>query len=146
MSVSRPRAHRPFRIERPQRPARALISLTPLIDVVFILLVFFLLASSFLDWRAVTLQPAAGGGNDSAVAALLVEVRTGDLRLGGRVVDRRALIATVTRQVAGSPDRRILVRPAAGVPLQRTVDVLDDLRRAGARRLALIDGGQETPP
>ena len=29
------------------------ISLTPLIDVVFILLIFFMLASSFLDWRAV---------------------------------------------------------------------------------------------
>ncbi|OOC09384.1 ExbD/TolR family protein, partial [Thioalkalivibrio halophilus] len=39
---------------RPRR--RNLISLTPLIDVVFILLVFFMLASSFLDWRAVELE------------------------------------------------------------------------------------------
>ncbi len=36
---------------------RALISLTPLIDVVFILLVFFMLPSSFLDWRAIDLDP-----------------------------------------------------------------------------------------
>ena len=39
---------------------RPLISLTPLIDVVFILLVFFMLASSFLDWRSIDLStPAA---------------------------------------------------------------------------------------
>ena len=40
---------------------RALIGLTPLIDVVFILLVFFMLASSFLDWRAIDLTAPARG-------------------------------------------------------------------------------------
>ncbi|MEM6945656.1 MAG: biopolymer transporter ExbD, partial [Pseudomonadota bacterium] len=36
---------------RPRKRLR--ISITPLIDVVFILLVFFMLASSFLDWRSI---------------------------------------------------------------------------------------------
>ena len=45
-----------------QRPTGRLISLTPLIDVVFILLVFFMLASSFLDWRSIDLTVSSGVG------------------------------------------------------------------------------------
>ena len=47
------------RAGRPQGRRRPLISLTPLIDVVFILLVFFMLASSFLDWRSIDLNAPA---------------------------------------------------------------------------------------
>ena len=52
---------------------RNLISLTPLIDVVFILLVFFMLASSFLDWRSITLDPPKQtGGSPSLEQAVLI--------------------------------------------------------------------------
>ena len=54
---------------------RRMISLTPLIDVVFILLVFFMLASSFTDWRAITLDtPPAATRSGSSEGALLVRV------------------------------------------------------------------------
>jgi biopolymer transport protein ExbD len=43
----------PPRLAAKQPPRRAVVSLTPLIDVVFILLVFFMLASSFVKWRAI---------------------------------------------------------------------------------------------
>ena len=55
-------------IAKPRR-RRSPISLTPLIDVVFILLVFFMLASSFLDWRSITLAaPSAEAYGISAKA------------------------------------------------------------------------------
>ena len=46
----------PFRLANNARRRRPLISLTPLIDVVFILLVFFMLTSTFLDWRPIELN------------------------------------------------------------------------------------------
>lgn len=121
------------------RPARrrSPISLTPLIDVVFILLVFFMLASSFLDWRTIELSGAVAGGG-GAEGSFLVEVRTYDLRFAGRPLP----LADLTRQIldaqADHPDRPVLVKPIKGVVLQRTVDVVDALVRAGVVNLSLI--------
>lgn len=121
------------------RPARrrSPISLTPLIDVVFILLVFFMLASSFLDWRTIELSASVAGGS-GAEGSFLVEVRADDLRFAGRPLP----LADLTRQLldaqADHPDRLVLVKPLEGVVLQRTVDVVDALARAGVANLSLI--------
>lgn len=126
-----------FQHETP--PRRARISLTPLIDVVFILLVFFMLASSFLDWRAIDLSaPPASGGNQSLKGAMLVDIRADGLRFGAQPMDLEAIAARVAERLRDEPDQRILIRPAQGVPLQRAIDVLDRLAEGGAQNLALI--------
>jgi len=118
---------------------RALIGLTPLIDVVFILLVFFMLASSFLNWRAIDLSaPPAVGGGQSLKGAMLVEVRADRLRLGAHTLDLESLAARVSERLADEPGQRVLIRPAAGVSLQRAVEVLDRLAAAGAQNLTLV--------
>ncbi|WP_024328460.1 biopolymer transporter ExbD [Thioalkalivibrio sp. ALR17-21] len=125
---------------RPRR--RNLISLTPLIDVVFILLVFFMLASSFLDWRAVELEaPAEAGGAGSMEGAMLVEVRPDDLRLGGIAVPAAELRERVSARLAEDADTRVLVMPVAGVNMQRTVEILEALADAGVRDLSVIREG-----
>ncbi|MBB4267046.1 ExbD/TolR family protein [Roseospira visakhapatnamensis] len=118
---------------------RALVSLTPLIDVVFILLVFFMLASSFLDWRSIGLDtPTKGRGAPAdAATTLLVDVEGDRLRLDGRVVTLDRIAGVVTDRLAADPDQRVLVRPATGVSLQRAVMVLDRLAGLGVTNIAL---------
>ena len=130
-----------------RKPARRrpLISLTPLIDVVFILLVFFMLASSFLDWRAIDLNaPAqAAARNASSEGALLVEVRPDGVRLAAERVSLDALAQRVAARLVAKPAQRVLIKPSEGVPLQSTVEVLDRLKEAGAINVSLIrDGGR----
>lgn len=123
------------------------MSLTPLIDVVFILLLFFMLASSFADLRSITLDaPASGAGTPSVEGALLVEVRLDGVRFAGRYVSLDDLAARIRGQLDAHPDRRVLVRPAERVSLQDTVRVLDRLSAAGVRNLSLMDraGGGRT--
>jgi len=118
---------------------RPLISLTPLIDVVFILLIFFMLASSFLDWRAIDLAaPGRAAAGQSMDGALLVEVRPRGLRLSGERLSLEALTGRIQARLSVRPDQRVLVKPSAGVPLQRAIDVLDRLAGAGASDLSLI--------
>lgn len=127
------------------RRRRALISLTPLIDVVFILLIFFMLASSFLDWRSIELnasQRTAGGS--SMRGALLVEVREDGVRLAGRGITPEALETTVRQRLEEDPEMRVLVRPAEGVDLQQTVRVVDRLAAAGAGNMTLIRAPEGT--
>ena len=123
------------------RRRRALISLTPLVDLVLILLVFFMVASSFRDWRAITLD--AGVGAESGVTtrmegALLVEVLPGSVRLSGEPVSLESLLDRVGRHAAEQPDLRVLVKPMRGVALQETVRVFDALSAAGATGLSLV--------
>tara|TARA_B100000965_G_scaffold37594_1_gene27747 strand:+ start:1107 stop:1514 length:408 start_codon:yes stop_codon:yes gene_type:complete len=118
---------------------RALISLTPLIDVVFILLVFFMLASSFLDWRSVTLDaPQETGRSSSMEQALLIEVRRDGLRLAGETLSLENIARRAARAIAEKADRVVLVRPDDGVPVQDVVMVVDALAAAGVGNLSLI--------
>lgn len=126
---------------RPRR--RNLISLTPLIDVVFILLVFFMLASTFLDWRAVQLEaPAEAGGAGSMEGAMLVEIRPEGLRLAGEMVAEGDLRDRIGARVREDADTRVLVMPAPGVSMQDTVNVLEGLAEVGARNLSVIRQAQ----
>jgi biopolymer transport protein ExbD len=122
-----------------QTRRRPLIGLTPLIDVVFILLVFFMLASSYLDWRAIELtapsETAAGGPVEGA---LLIEIRPEGLRFAGEFLPLETVVQRAERRLTQVPQTPVLVKPASGVSLQQTVTVLDRLVAAGAVNLSVI--------
>ena len=126
-------------IEAPPPRRRALISLTPLIDVVFILLVFFMLASSFLDWRLLPLHAASGTAPAAAEQApLRVHVAAdGGIRLQDRAVEPGGLARALGARLAEAPGRAVVVQPEGDLPLQRLVAVLDQVRAAGASQVTL---------
>ncbi|EGV20114.1 ExbD/TolR family protein [Thiocapsa marina] len=127
-----------MRFESPA-PRRRLIGLTPLIDVVFILLVFFMLASSLIKWQAVEMgEPASAGAETPVVGSWLVRVQPEELDLNAETIAAAELAGRVTARIGEDPAQRILVQPAPGVSLQRLVDVLDLLRDAGATHLTLL--------
>ncbi len=132
---------RPFSrlADKPRRRRGGAISLTPLIDVVFILLVFFMLASSFMDWRLIELDaPGRSGGPPSMDGALLVEVRGDGLRLAGEPLSQAALLARVRERLQAVPEQKVLVKTTDGVTLQQAVSVVDALAAAGVVQLSLI--------
>jgi biopolymer transport protein ExbD len=91
-----------------QRPSGRLISLTPLIDVVFILLIFFMLAASFLDWRAVDLNVTTGvnSATPSQGGILIGLAADGSASVGGGAVQRGPDEMAALRAATGPPDRR----------------------------------------
>ena len=138
-------------MQPPSRPApprlaaravrrRAVISLTPLVDVVFILLVFFMLASSFLDWRYVTMDtPAARtAALPSDVPALVLVVGRDGILLEDEAVSEGEAIAAADRHLARHPDVAVRLQPAGDTPLQAVMDVLDVLSTAGLEPLKLV--------
>lgn len=124
---------------------RARVSLTPLIDVVFILLVFFMLASSFLDWQAFDLSvvtPGPDAESSEQQPMRIVLSADGTWLLEGKPVRPVALRARVEAALRSDPARAFYVEPQAGVSLQTAVDALDYLRASGAERVSLIRGGR----
>lgn len=128
-------------LRRPRR--RASISLTPLIDVVFILLIFFMLATSFVDWRVIPLAAARpGAGAPTLDGAMLIDLTPEALRLSGETLDADAFDARVAARLADKPDQRFLLRPRDGADMQRLVGLLDRLEALGARHVDLAAAGQ----
>lgn len=123
------------------KPKRALIGLTPLIDVVFILLVFFMLVSSFTQWRTITLSPqqTTSGWSEGLVGAVLIEMRgEGDVRLSGETMRLDGIEDRVRALLDVAPDRRFLIEAGEGVALQDLVDLLDRLSVAGSGNVAFV--------
>jgi biopolymer transport protein ExbD len=128
------------RISRGRRPG-----LTPMIDVVFLLLVFFMLAASFEEaQKAIRLAPS--GADEGAAAESrpyegaprLVDIRPDAIRLNGAAVPLAELPAAL-RPLMPGPGAVIILRPGGGASLQRTVSVIDALAAAGMTAVVLAE-------
>ena len=108
--------------------------LTPLIDVVFLLLVFFMLASRFGLPGAAPLAAAGSGAGWEGPPRLVTVLPAGVLVNGVPVEDAAAALAPLMPP-GGGP---VLVRAAEGTDVQRLVDAMDALRAGGAPLLALV--------
>ena len=111
-----------------------LIRLAPLIDVVFILLVFFMLASSFLDWRAFEIAvPAESTAPAADLDTIQVEVGAdGSLQIAGESVTRDALAAAVrARQGDAIELRPVILSAHDEAPVGATISAFDALQAGG---------------
>ena len=138
-SIDRARPRLSRRLNKSLRGTRQLISVTPLVDLVFILLVFFMLASTFLQWRAIDLNsPPITTAQDIVDDVLLIEIGAGNLRVADTPIALEAIGAHVALRLTAAPELAVLIKPLEGVPLQRTIRVLDRLRAAGVADLTLV--------
>lgn len=114
------------------RERRHLIGLTPLIDVVFILLLFFMLASQFHQWRAITIGATGTPSDGDSAPAVLVRVHgDGSLDLNGEPVAIHALTAHLRQILNQEPDLSVQIESADDVSLQALVTLFDELHAAG---------------
>lgn len=100
---------------------RRALSLTPLVDVIFLLLLFFMLTSTFSRYGEIEVAAAAGGSGGAAAEAQFLQLSETGVRLAGREVD----LAALPSLLAGE---RVLVALGEDVTAQRLVDLLALLR------------------
>lgn len=121
------------------RPARRTLSLTPLIDVVFLLLMFFMLASTFARFSVVEVSLAGARGTAQEIEArpvLLTVGADGALRLNGEAVVAGELKARLVGLAGGEPTS-VIVRPSAEASSQDIVTALERATGAGVGGVAL---------
>lgn len=108
----------------PRRHPRRM-SLTPMIDVVFLLLIFFMLASRFGTDAALPVMPGLGGGtaSDWQGAPRLVDIAPDGVVLNGRAMADDDLAAAL-RPLLPDADAPVILRAQGEADLQRLVDVI----------------------
>ncbi|TVQ87883.1 MAG: biopolymer transporter ExbD [Chromatiaceae bacterium] len=128
---------------RPHRTAEPEINLTPLIDVVFLLLIFFMVSTSFKEDARLRLQlPEAEGEAVSAEEIDLLEIlidRQGRTFVAEQEVGTataRGLQQAMVAAVAGRRDLPVLIRADANTPHQAVMRALDAAVQVGLNRIA----------
>ncbi|TMV56359.1 biopolymer transporter ExbD [Thioclava sp. BHET1] len=123
-----------FTEDRPRRRP----SLTPMIDVVFLLLVFFMLAARFGTDTELPLQIAGHGGAAYSGPPRLVGIAPDGLKLNGVAMAQADLIAQL-HDLTKTPGDLIVLRPLDGASLQAIVAAMDALKSSGFTDLVLVE-------
>jgi len=115
-------------LDRPMRRARP-ISLTPLVDIIFLLLLFFMLSSTFTKFGHLEIGAPAGAVGTGALPKALLTVSGESLRLNGDMIEMDALAGEGQRLVreTGADSLLVLIR-GEGPTTQQLVQVLDTLK------------------
>lgn len=123
----------------PAPPIRRPVTLTPLIDVIFLLLLFFMLSSTFTRFAEVPLTNAGGGGVTTGQPPLFVQLRADDLSLNGSTMAMDALRPALDEGRAPDAPVVLLVTVAEDVTSQRLVDLLTHLRGVPDLAVSILD-------
>lgn len=112
------------------------LEMTPLIDMVFLLLVFFLVATTFYqaerEMRIALPFAKAAGPISTMLREFIVNVnRDGDIIVAGRTLAEPELKAMIADAVAANPDQKVTVRGDRGTSYGNVVRVLDICKSGG---------------
>jgi biopolymer transport protein ExbD len=118
-------------------PRRRRPNLIPMIDVMVLLLVFFMLASRFGGEQGVPLQMAGNAAGYAGPPRLVLVDRDG-VALNGVAVAETAVAAALVSLMTG-PDDMVVLRAQDGVDVQRVVTVMGILQSAGLSRVVLVE-------
>jgi biopolymer transport protein ExbD len=135
-------------ILRRRERKRARIEIIPMIDVVFFLLVFFMMASlSMTVYRGlpVNLPRATSGTTPPAETAAITVTRDGQAYLDRQPVTRTMLAERLRGLVGANPMVAIVITADEAVAHGRVVDVLDEVRAAGVTRMAIAIRPEAAP-
>ncbi|MDA3870017.1 MAG: biopolymer transporter ExbD [Gammaproteobacteria bacterium] len=116
-------------------------NLTPLIDIVFLLLVFYMLTAHFVkDQSLDSVLPEAGSGeNFEEQGALEIVINNeGEIIIDTKLIMPNELEASLQQRLQGRSKKLVILRGDKNSKLDLTVQVMDAARKAGAESLDII--------
>ena len=126
---------------RRHRPAQddTELDMTPMLDVVFIMLIFFIVTTSFVKESGVTVSiPQAGSASEQENTNIFIAITAeSEVWIDRRPVDPRAVRVIVARLHADNPEGSVIIQADEEAATGRLVDVMDQVRLAGVEGIAI---------
>ena len=115
------------------------IDLTPMLDVVFIMLIFFIVTTSFVKESGIDVsRPGAATAEKKEKASILVAIDKNDgVWIDKRKIDIRSVRANIERLHAESPEGTVVVQADEGSKTGILVKVMDQIRMAGVTNISV---------
>ncbi len=127
------------RANRSSSEQNADIDMTPMLDIVFIMLIFFIVTTSFVKESGIDVnRPSAKTGVTKAQGNIIVGIRAnGDVWIDKRQIDFRAVRANVARLQMENPLGSVIIAADKDTKTQALVQVIDQIRLAGIMNPAI---------
>jgi len=119
------------------------IDLTPMLDVVMIMLIFFIVAGSFIREIAIEVErkPTSTAQSSEQSENIVVQITaTDDIWIKGRRIDTRAVRANISRMRAENPKAAVVVKAHNKSTVDALAAVIDSSREAGIYNVSLTTG------
>ena len=120
------------------------INITPMLDVVFILLIFFIVTANFIKEPGLEVnRPDSETAEPTENAAILIAVgNAGEIYMDGRRIDKRQVKANVVRLLAENPQGSVVIQADEKATADTIMDVMDGAREAGVYNISLASEPQ----
>ena len=126
------------------------INVTPLVDIMLVLLIIFMLVSTFISFAEIDVElPEAATGEDAQVETLSIAIsRSGEYYLSGeKAASFESLMERVGREQAKQPELQVVISADKQVYHGEVVRVIDTLRKMKIYKFAInvekIEGEEE---
>ena len=119
----------------------AIINVTPMLDIVFIMLIFFIVTTSFVKEFAVDMSRPSNEPPKTEKLSEVIFVRiddTGQIFVRDRLTDIRAVRANIVSGLAQKPDASVVIAAARDADVGILVRVVNQARVAGAQQVSLV--------
>ncbi|MFC3680053.1 MULTISPECIES: ExbD/TolR family protein [Bacterioplanoides] len=115
------------------------IDITPMLDIVFIMLIFFIVTTSFVKESGVTVnRPSAQTAEEKKGSNILVAIRAnGEIWIDRRAIDVRAVRPNIERMKAENPEGAVIIQADEFSPTGLLVKVMDQIRLAGIQDISI---------
>ncbi len=115
------------------------LDMTPMLDIVFIMLIFFIVTTSFVKESGVTVSmPQAETASQQDNTNIFIAItRQGEVWIDRRPVDPRSVRAIVARLHADNPEGSVIIQSDEEAATGILVDVMDQVRLAGVEGIAI---------
>ncbi len=115
------------------------IDITPMLDIVFIMLIFFIVTTSFVKESGVTVsRPSAQTAEEKKGSNILVAIRAnGEIWIDRRAIDVRAVRPNIERMKAENPEGAVIIQADEFSPTGLLVKVMDQVRLAGITNISI---------
>lgn len=130
-----------------RRPRQVTLNMTPLIDVVLMLVIFFMLTTTFVlaPGIKVDLPRTKSIHQTNKIDATVIITKDGTLYYQDQRVDTDTLRDLLSQAVTQQPNVRLIIQADKGVLHGRVVEVMDTAKSAGVERLAIATAPQREP-
>lgn len=115
------------------------INLAPMLDVVFIMLIFFIVTATFIKQAGIdVMRPDALSAEEKPTVSVLIAVgENGDIWIDNRRVDAAAVRAHIERLHAENPKGGLVVQADRGAKMEKVLAVLGAARAANITEVAI---------
>ena len=117
----------------------ASIDMTPMLDIVFIMLIFFIVTTSFVKEAGIQVnKPEANQANKEPSANIFIAIRdTGEIWMDKREVDVKRVAANLERMLAEQPTDLVVIQADKEAEHGRVVEVMDQIKEAGIDKISI---------